>query len=120
MNQATTPAVQIRNLSRSFRGKVALKDVSLQIPVGSIFGLVGLNGAGKTTLIRHLIGSLKAAGWNPVRNPHGRRLTEDEVGALLSEHNVEALLGEWNLIRQPSILDANVNASAGVVDRLLG
>ncbi|MCG8648496.1 MAG: ABC transporter ATP-binding protein, partial [Pirellulales bacterium] len=52
-------AVDVRNLSRTFRGKRALKSVSLQIPVGSIFGLVGLNGAGKTTLIRHLIGSLK-------------------------------------------------------------
>ena len=47
-------------LSRSFRGKPAITDVSLQIPVGSIFGLVGLNGAGKTTLIRHLVGALRA------------------------------------------------------------
>ncbi len=53
-------AVEVRNLSRSFYGKVALSDVSLQIPEGSIFGLIGLNGAGKTTLIRHLIGSLRA------------------------------------------------------------
>ncbi len=53
-------AVDVQRLSRSFRGKLALDDVTLQIPVGSIFGLVGLNGAGKTTLIRHLIGSLRA------------------------------------------------------------
>ena len=61
MNPATSElAVDVRHLSRAFRGTDALVDVSLQIPVGSIFGLVGLNGAGKTTLIRHLIGSLKA------------------------------------------------------------
>ncbi|TWU35799.1 ABC transporter ATP-binding protein YtrB [Novipirellula aureliae] len=53
-------AVEVQNLSRSFRGNVALDGVDLSIPVGSIFGLVGLNGAGKTTLIRHLIGSLTA------------------------------------------------------------
>jgi ABC-2 type transport system ATP-binding protein len=71
-------AVNVERLSRSFRGTIALKDASLQIPVGSIFGLVGLNGAGKTTLIRHLIGSLKAQhgrvtvlGDDPVRNPEG-------------------------------------------------
>ena len=53
-------AVRVENLSRKFRSTTALRDVNLQIPVGSIFGLVGLNGAGKTTLIRHLIGSLRA------------------------------------------------------------
>ncbi|WP_372897801.1 ABC transporter ATP-binding protein [Stieleria sp.] len=53
-------AVRVQSLSRSFRGTDALLDVSLQIPRGSVFGLVGLNGAGKTTLIQHLIGSMKA------------------------------------------------------------
>ena len=52
-------AVEARHLSRKYRGKIALDDVSLQIPVGCIFGLIGLNGAGKTTLIRHLIGMLR-------------------------------------------------------------
>ncbi|TWU37020.1 ABC transporter ATP-binding protein [Novipirellula artificiosorum] len=69
-------AVDVHKLSRSFRGNVALDQVSLQIPVGSVFGLVGLNGAGKTTLIRHLIGSFKAQsgtvrvmGLDPVADP---------------------------------------------------
>lgn len=69
-------AIRIENLSRWFRGVCAVDDVTLQIPVGSIFGLVGLNGAGKTTLIRHLIGSLKAQrgrvsvlGEDPVQHP---------------------------------------------------
>ncbi len=56
----TDVAVDVRQLSRSFRGRVALDQVDLQIPLGSVFGLVGLNGAGKTTLIRHLIGSFRA------------------------------------------------------------
>lgn len=55
----TTPAVEVTNLSRRFRGKVALEAIDLTIPRGSVFGLVGINGAGKTTLIRHLIGALK-------------------------------------------------------------
>lgn len=77
-SQPTDLAIHIEHLSRSFRGAKAVDDVSLQIPVGSIFGLVGLNGAGKTTLIRHLIGSLKAQrgrvsvlGDDPVQNPEG-------------------------------------------------
>lgn len=53
-------AARVESLSRNFRGTVALDNVSLSIPKGSVYGLVGLNGAGKTTLIRHLIGSMKA------------------------------------------------------------
>ncbi len=44
--------IQIQHVSKSFGEKVALQDVSLEIPEGKIFGLLGPNGAGKTTLIR--------------------------------------------------------------------
>ena len=44
--------IDIRGVSKSFGPKVALDNVSLQIPEGKIFGLLGPNGAGKTTLIR--------------------------------------------------------------------
>lgn len=46
--------IQIKNLSKSFENHHALKNVSLNIPKGTIFGLLGPNGAGKTTLIRNL------------------------------------------------------------------
>ena len=44
--------IQIKNVSKTFGPKVALDNVSLEIPEGKIFGLLGPNGAGKTTLIR--------------------------------------------------------------------
>ena len=44
--------IEIKNVSKSFGEKVALDNVSLDIPEGKIFGLLGPNGAGKTTLIR--------------------------------------------------------------------
>ncbi len=44
--------IECKNVSKSFGEKVALDNVSLEIPKGGIFGLLGPNGAGKTTLIR--------------------------------------------------------------------
>ncbi|MBR0109394.1 MAG: ATP-binding cassette domain-containing protein [Bacteroidales bacterium] len=44
--------IQIKNVTKTFGEKVALDNVSLEIPEGKIFGLLGPNGAGKTTLIR--------------------------------------------------------------------
>ena len=44
--------IECRNVSKSFGEKVALDNVSVEIPKGKIFGLLGPNGAGKTTLIR--------------------------------------------------------------------
>ena len=52
--------LDVRNLSRRFGAKLALDDVSLSVPAGTVMGLVGENGAGKTTLIKHILGLLKA------------------------------------------------------------
>jgi ABC-2 type transport system ATP-binding protein len=53
------PAIEVRSLTRLFGSKLAVDNVSLTVPRGVVFGLVGENGAGKTTLIRHLLGLLK-------------------------------------------------------------
>jgi ABC-2 type transport system ATP-binding protein len=54
------PVVTISNLSRRFGSKAALDDVSLAVPRGSVYGLVGENGAGKSTLIKHILGLWRA------------------------------------------------------------
>jgi len=50
--------IKIENLTKSFRASPALDNINLQVPRGSIFGLVGPNGAGKTTLIKLIMGIL--------------------------------------------------------------
>jgi ABC-2 type transport system ATP-binding protein len=72
------PAVALRGVSRRFGARLALDDVNLELPAGTVLGLVGENGAGKTTLIRHVLGLLKPQqgsvrvfGRDPVADPVG-------------------------------------------------
>ncbi len=50
------PLLTVENLTRRFGGLVAVKDVSLTVTQGEIFGLIGPNGAGKTTLFNLITG----------------------------------------------------------------
>ena len=51
--------LELRNLSKSFGGVVATRDVSLTVAAGEVHALIGPNGAGKTTLINQISGSLQ-------------------------------------------------------------
>jgi ABC-2 type transport system ATP-binding protein len=53
------PAINIQNLSKSYGDVKALRDVSLAVNQGELFGLIGPDGAGKTTLIKILVTILK-------------------------------------------------------------
>jgi ABC-2 type transport system ATP-binding protein len=44
--------ISIRNITKNYSNHVALDDVSMEVPLGRVFGLLGPNGAGKTSLIR--------------------------------------------------------------------
>ena len=46
----------VKELSKKIGHKQILNNINLNIPKGSIYGIIGENGAGKTTLIRHLVG----------------------------------------------------------------
>jgi len=68
--------ITVDGLSRKFGRKAALDGISLQVPEGCVYGLVGGNGAGKTTLVKHLLGTFKAQtgsvrvlGHDPVSSP---------------------------------------------------
>ena len=68
--------IAVTSLSRTFGSVSALSDVTLSVPRGCVFGLVGENGAGKSTLIKHLLGlwraesgSVRVFGVDPVSEP---------------------------------------------------
>ena len=52
-------AIEIRNLSKEYRD-FSLKNLSLNVPRGTVLGLIGENGAGKSTLIQSMLGLIKA------------------------------------------------------------
>ena len=47
--------LEVRHFRKSYRGKVAVRDLSLSVAPGEICGFIGHNGAGKTTLIRSVV-----------------------------------------------------------------
>ncbi len=48
--------IEIKNVTKKYGSKVALKDVSFNVEDGEIFAFIGHNGAGKTTLIKSIVG----------------------------------------------------------------
>jgi ABC-2 type transport system ATP-binding protein len=52
-------AIDVRGLNKHFGGKHVVKDLSLRVRRGEIFGFLGPNGSGKTTTIRMMCGLLK-------------------------------------------------------------
>ncbi|OJW00673.1 MAG: hypothetical protein BGO47_02090 [Microbacterium sp. 67-17] len=54
------PALVLRDIRKSFGDLQALDGISLEVPVGSFYGIVGPNGAGKTTTLSIVAGLLRA------------------------------------------------------------
>src|SRR5512147_3281201 len=84
--------IEVQHVRRAYKGRVALDDVSLSVPKGCVFGLLGESGAGKTTLIRHLMGLLKpqegtvrVLGRDPITDPEG---TLGHIGYLSEDRDL--------------------------------
>lgn len=97
------PAVLIKNLRKSYGSVVAVKDVSLTIQPGEIFGLLGPNGAGKTTTIRCLCtlatpdaGRLEVNGISVLENP---RMTRQSLGYIAQEVALDKVLTGRELLQ---------------------
>ena len=81
------PAVAVAGLSKRFRRVRAVDDVTLTIPSGGVYGLLGPNGSGKTTLLSMLAGFLRPTAGEITllgqTGPAGRRAALHKVGALI-------------------------------------
>jgi ABC-2 type transport system ATP-binding protein len=97
------PVIAVSEVTRRFGAKRALDAVTLNIPRGGVYGLVGANGAGKTTLIKHILGLLRAEsgsvrvfGLDPVNDPAG---VLSRIGYLSEENDLPGWMRVDELVR---------------------
>lgn len=96
-------AVLIQNLRKSYGNVEAVKDVSLRVEPGEIFGLLGPNGAGKTTTLRCLCtlatpdaGTIEVSGISVLANP---RLARQRLGYVAQEVALDKVLTGRELLQ---------------------
>ena len=90
----STPVISTDALTKEFKGKVAVRDLSLQVQPRSIYAFLGPNGAGKSTTIRMLLGLL--------------RPTRGEIslfGLDLRNHRRDILARTGSLVETPSLYE---------------
>jgi ABC-2 type transport system ATP-binding protein len=87
MTRASDLAIHTRGLRKVFSGKVAVRNLTLDVPRGEVFGLLGPNGAGKSTAVKMLLGLvLPTSGQAQILGcPIGDVKTRRKVG-FLPEH----------------------------------
>ncbi len=97
------PILDVRNLNKTYAGGFeALKDVSLEIRRGEIFGLLGPNGAGKTTLINIVCGIVNPTsgtvlvGGNDIVTDY--RAARSLIGLVPQELTTDAFESVWNTV----------------------
>jgi ABC-2 type transport system ATP-binding protein len=81
------PALEARSLRKDFGLKSAVRDLTLSVPRGEVFGFLGPNGAGKTTSVKMLLGLVRptAGGGRLLGRPIGETRARARVG-YLPEH----------------------------------
>ncbi len=71
--------IEIRNVSKKYKEKIALANCNLQIPKGQVIGLFGANGAGKTTFMKCIMGFLTFEGEITL---DGKKIDESNISRL--------------------------------------
>jgi ABC-2 type transport system ATP-binding protein len=87
MSRASDLAIRTRGLRKVFNGKVAVRNLTLEVPRGEVFGFLGPNGAGKSTSVKMLLGLIFPTSGEAeiLGRPAGHVKTRAKVG-FLPEH----------------------------------
>jgi ABC-2 type transport system ATP-binding protein len=86
---ASGNAIRLTGITKSYSGHTAVKDLSLDVPRGSVFGLLGPNGAGKTTTLRMVMDILAPdSGGIEVLGRPADRAARDRIGYMPEERGL--------------------------------
>ena len=89
MTSNNTYAARLSEVTKTFGSHTAVDNLSLDVPIGSIYGFIGPNGSGKTTTIRMILHILHAdSGTIEVLGESGTRAANDSVGYLPEERGL--------------------------------
>ena len=119
-----SPAVEIQGLQKRYGAVEAVKNVSLTIQPGEIFGLLGPNGAGKTTTIRCLCtltqpdaGKLTVNGVSVLERP---RLARQHLGYIAQEVALDKVLTGRELLQlQAALYHIPAKVAKARIDQML-
>lgn len=97
----TALAIETHHLKRWFGPKLAVADLSLNVPRGEVFGFLGPNGAGKSTTIKMLLGLLEptSGAGTLLGRPLGDRAARAKVGFLPEHFRFQDWLSGRELLR---------------------
>src|SRR6476659_11154298 len=93
-------AITLRGVTKRFNGTLAVDDLSLSVPAGSIYGFIGPNGSGKTTTLRmimHIL--LPDRGEIEVLGSRDTAAARDKVGYLPEERGLYKKMTIRRLLR---------------------
>jgi ABC-2 type transport system ATP-binding protein len=108
-------AIAIRNITKRFGDHIAVDDVTLTVPKGSVYGFIGPNGSGKTTTIRMILNILLPdRGEISVLGETQTRAARDRVGYLPEERGLYRQMKVRRLLRYYGALKG---ANGAAVDR---
>jgi ABC-2 type transport system ATP-binding protein len=109
-NEATQIAIEINNISKTFKSIKALDNVSLNIYKNEIFALLGSNGSGKTTLLRIMSTLLPAD--PPVNGSHNRKINIMGFDLFSQQDSVRRIMG---YVPQRDALYENLSAMDNII-----
>ena len=89
----STPALESHALRKEFGAKVAVRELTLTVPKGEVFGFLGPNGAGKTTSMKMLLGLVRPTSGNG--HILGRRLGDPRGRARVGYLPEHFAFHEW-------------------------
>jgi len=98
-----TKLLELKNISKSFPGVLAVDNVSFDIDRGEVIALVGQNGAGKSTLVNIIYGVIKSDSGEIILE--GNNVTKEINSTLANNLGISVMFQESVLIPQLNIMD---------------